>query len=197
MMSDETWDAVLTEALGCGERLILDSSEFDSVCDHIVQLIQDAVFLLRNGSAATAAFLAITAVEETVKAHVGMFRRPSSPTTKRCKDALYQHRHKHRLAAAQTVSIGHRLEAAIGDEELTTLLELARSGKLREIRESCLYFERRAKELIVPMQALSSARARSLILLAIELFDDQLVGYTNHSLDLSASVDVLFDELKA
>ena len=68
----------LEQSLQAGPRMVEGFAEIDRACDHILQLLNDATLLFHKGSWPTAAFLAITALEEAAKTHVGMFRRSSS-----------------------------------------------------------------------------------------------------------------------
>lgn len=54
-------------------RLIESVEEFNSVCEHIVLLLEEAEGVFHRESYSTTTFLAITAIEETAKAHLGMF----------------------------------------------------------------------------------------------------------------------------
>lgn len=189
--SDDWWSAV-EAALAVGQRLANSSQELDQVCEHIVQLLQDASMLLAAGSHATAAFLAITALEETAKAHLGMYRQASEPV-KRSKDPLYKHGEKHRLALGPTVTMGSRLEAALDESRMDELITLAQGGGLVLLREAALYVEQSKGALITPAAAVTVSTARELLLLAVEAFDDALVGYTSRSLELSAETDKIFE----
>lgn len=162
-------------------------------CEHITQLLSDSSDLLGAGSHATATFLAITALEETVKVHLGMYRR-STTLLKRSKDPLYKHKVKHALALGPTVAMGSRLQKAIGESRMNELLEQGRSGELVKIREAALYVEQQGAELRTPIAVISNSIARDVLLLAIEAFDDALVGYTNRSFQLGERTDALFDK---
>ncbi|WP_084293000.1 AbiV family abortive infection protein [Bradyrhizobium sp. WSM3983] len=64
------------EALDYGGALYVDPvPDFNAACDHIVSLLTDTSVLFERCSYGTSTFLAITALEETAKAHVGLFRR--------------------------------------------------------------------------------------------------------------------------
>jgi AbiV family abortive infection protein len=134
---EEWWNSV-EEALAVGQRIAVTSEEFNEALDHIVRLLIDASLLLESGSHATSCFLAITALEETAKIHIGMYRRSAEPVPRK-KDALFRHDRKHHIAAAPTVVMGSRLQEAIGENRLHELLELARSGGLVNLREASLY----------------------------------------------------------
>ena len=183
-------------ALSVGEQLICTPAEVDRLCDHIVMLLSSSATLLREGDAGSAAFLAITALEETAKAHVGMWRGPGDPVERR-KDVLYSHKKKHELGAAPTVAMGRRLSEAIGSEQVAELMRQARAGELVSLRERCLYFSRTGNEFLTPSDFLNPERARQLLLFSIEAFDDALIGYTNYSMTLSKRTDELFANVAA
>lgn len=190
---DKEWWVAVEAASNVGTRIGASKEEFNSACDHIIQLLQDASTLLELGSHASAAFLAITAIEETSKAHIGMFRN-SVQEVARGKDPLYRHNQKHLLALGPTVEMGERLQAAIGEPRMKELIQLARDGKLVGLRESALYFSQVGGNLITPKEALQEQTARELLLLAIEAFVDGLVGYTDHTFELGKRTDQIFEK---
>lgn len=189
--SFEDWLPLVAEAISSGERIGRSSEQFDLACEHIAQLLSDASTLLEAGSHATAAFLSITALEETAKVHLGMYRRSSTPL-QRSKDTLYKHQQKHALALGPTISMGSRLQAAIGEKRMNELIEQGRTGGLVKLREASLYVEQSGERLSTPRSVVSQSTAREILLLGIEAFDDALVGYTNRSLQLGEQTDVVF-----
>lgn len=193
-MSDEStelWYEQLNAAISVGLPLATGTSESDKLFDHVVRLLQDSSLLLEAGSPASSAFIAITALEEIAKIQVSMYRR-SGVDVKRSKDPLYNHKHKHHVAAAPTVAMGSRLQKAIGEDRMYALLDEARSGKLVEIRESALYVQRLNGELHLPIETVQKTRARELLLFAVEAFDDAFVGLTNHTGELEIITDKIF-----
>lgn len=190
-MRDEDWLVSIERAIGQGKQLVTSAGDLDRVIEHIYGLFSSAVSLYLANSAPTAAFLAITALEETSKAHVGLYRR-SPEDLKRYKDQLYSHKKKHLFAASPTVPMGARLVDILGTERVEALVEEATSGELVRLRESCLYFDNLEGELKVPADVVDQARAQEIILFCIEAFDDALVGYTTASLALSSQIDKLF-----
>lgn len=184
------WNSV-SAALAVGQRFATSVDEFNLACDHIVQLLEDASTLLHSGSHSTAIFLAITAIEETAKTHIGSFRN-SADAVKRSKDPLYQHREKHKIALSPTVLMGERLVKALGEERLSVLVELARNGQLVPIREASLYVSQSQAGLQSPSAAVSREQAREFLLLAVEVFDDSLVGISDYTFNLSVRTDKIF-----
>ena len=75
---------------------------------------------------------------------------------------------------------------------MNELIELGRSGGLVALREAALYVEKKDDELYAPNAAIAASTARELLLLAVEAFDDALVGYSNQSLELRIHTDDVF-----
>jgi AbiV family abortive infection protein len=189
--ADETWWSAVEAALAVGPPLAPTTETFNFACEHIACLLKESSLLLDGGSAATSCFLSITALEETAKVHLGMYRR-SDEAVSRGRDPLHQHKEKHLIAAAPTILMGSRLQAAIGEERAQQITMLARSAGLVRLRESCLYLEQHGIDLILPSNVVAAPLARELLLFAIEAFDDALVGYTNQSFTLGSTTDEIF-----
>jgi len=176
-----------------GQRVTETSDELNQACEHIVRLLNDASLLLEAGSHASAAFLSITALEETAKIHIGMYRNADDAAPRR-KDPLYQHDKKHYIAAAPTVAMGSRLQEAIGEKRMNALIVIARAGQLKSIRENALYVGKDNGQLQLPSEAVTSEFAKELILFAVEAFDDAFVGYTARSYELGEITDQIFNK---
>ncbi len=189
--STRWWDSVHA-ALAVGKQLGTSTEEFNLACNHITQLLADASSMLERESYGTAVFLAITALEETAKVHMGMYRR-SANAVKRSQDPLFSHEQKHRIAVGPTVAMGSRLQAAIGEARMNELIELARSGGFVPLRESSLYIQHGANSLQTPLRVTTRQVARELLLLALEAFDDALVGYTEHTYSLAQGTNAIFN----
>jgi AbiV family abortive infection protein len=190
----EDWWAGVDAAVSIGEQSFASSDEFNVACEHVVRLLKDACLLFQAGSHARAAFMAVTAIEEIAKAHIGSFRRSREPVA-RGKDPLFRHSAKHALALGPTVAMGSRLQAVIGEHRMRELLNAAHAEGLVRLRESALYVSHITGRPIAPAQAVPLQLARESILLAIEAFDDGLVGYTERSMILGNETDELFAEL--
>jgi AbiV family abortive infection protein len=195
MMTDDDWLALVDSVSTIGHRLITSVQDFDRACDHIEQLLLDSAVVFRRGSAGTTIFLAITALEETAKAHLGLYR--SGAPLKRANDPLYHHSKKHQLAAGPSVPLASRLLDTIGNDRVQALILAARSGQLVQMREASLYFESDGQQLRTPEDVVTLSQARELLMFAIEAFDDALVGYSSHSFQIGERLDMLFNELAA
>jgi AbiV family abortive infection protein len=190
---EDRWWASVEAALVVGKRIAPTKADLNAACEHIVQLLTDASNLLELNSHATAAFISITAIEETSKLHFGKYRKGTEPAPRR-KDPLYRHNEKHHLALGPTVAMGGRLNKALGDDRLRELMQMAQSRGLVGLRESALYFEQTEESLVTPKVAITPELSRQLLLLAIEAFDDALVGYTNRTFELGRYTDQLFEK---
>lgn len=167
--------------------------QLNKCINHILQLITDAYALYMNNSFSSSAFLSIAVIEEVAKVHMGMFIKGTSGRVS--KDKLRDHKTKEIIGVNYTVSMGERLKNAIGMEELEKIYDLAYSGELKNLRETSIYCDRRDDTIVTPSDIIDKKFARSLLLFAIESFDDNLVGYTNHSMDISKQTDVFFENV--
>ena len=107
-------------------------------------------------------------------------------------DPLYSHGKKHHLALGPTVAMGSRLNNALGNKRLQELMGMAQSGELERVRESAMYFEQTEEILVTPQAVITRDFARELLLVAIEVFDDAVVGYTDRSFKFRQHTDRLF-----
>lgn len=73
-----------------------------------------------------------------------------------------------------------------------SLLEEARTGQFVEVRESALYVQKLHGVLKLPAEMVDKTRARELLLLAVEAFDDAFVGLTNHTGELEQITNAIF-----
>ncbi len=176
-------------------RLIESVDEFNSACEHVVLLLEEAESVFQRGGYSTATFLAITAIEETAKTHLGAFTGGGPDPESRKNNIFYDHGKKHQMAAMPTVSMGKRLQAAISEEALVRILEMSKNKELLALRESSLYFERRKGALQSPRTVIDKNFSRSILLYAVEVFDDALVGFTDYSMKLSDRTDGVFSRV--
>jgi len=190
------WELVF-QAAGGGAVLFNNekgSQDFDKACDHIMILIEDAFSCYERGSFGTSVFLSITAIEETAKAEIGIFRRyTKAEKENRKKDPLYNHLSKHRIAVLPTVFMGTRLLKAFGEKRCKELQSEVINGSLRDMREDALYFSKKKEDLITPKDIISKEIAGEILLLTIETIDDRLVGYTEHTYNAEIRLSQLFD----
>ncbi|MCI5132454.1 MAG: AbiV family abortive infection protein [Candidatus Electrothrix sp. EH2] len=167
--------------------------EFNNACDHILVLLEDSFYCFERSSWGTSVFLSITAIEETAKAEVGLYRRDGQvEPVKRGKDKLFNHQKKHQMAVLPTCFIGKRLKDALGKKRCEELLHEAARGDFRNLRESSLYFNNENGRFVTPATEVGEARAKELLLLALVVVDDRLVGYTNHTGVIEQRINEMF-----
>jgi AbiV family abortive infection protein len=169
------------------------SRDFDAAFDHILELLNAATLLYTNGYFSTAAFVAITAIEEAGKAHVAIFRKDAEGPKSKGQDPLRNHGAKHAMAVLPTVFFDMRLVHTLGRKACVRLQAEAENGEFVKTREAALYCGRMDGSFVTPQEAVSKARAWELVLLAIATLDDALIGYTNHTNSRGEELGVLFD----
>jgi len=187
---------LISKATDSGQQVVFPkhrrSEAYDRACVHIEKLLTDAMLLHEAGSWSRATFLAITAMEECAKLAVGLYRAEAQPKGRRRGDPLFSHGDKHRLAFSPTILLGGRLEGKLGRKRVQELLALIYEGKLVDIREDCLYFSATEDTLKVPEDVIDEKLCQALLLLAIEICDDSLVGLTNYSFEVGKHLESLF-----
>ena len=185
----------IENAITFGGALYTSVNDFNAAFDHVVATLDDAVLLFKRDSFNTSAFLAITAIEETAKAHVGIFRRERPDGRAKGRDPLHDHRQKHRMAVLPTVFMGKRLQEALGPDACARLQRQAETDSFVGTREASLYCARSEGRFVTPRTAIEAARAWELLLLAIETLNDNLVGYTSHTMLKCAWIDEMFGQV--
>jgi AbiV family abortive infection protein len=194
MINDDTFLTQIEQILsGTSNFSINTSHQFDKCVDHILQLITDSRTMYISNAFSSSVFLSIAVIEEVGKVHMGMYISPSTTYVK--KDKLRDHKSKEIAGASYTICMGERIERAVSPEELTKLFELVYSGDLKDLREQSIYCEKKDDDIVTPKDIISQEFSKNILLFAIESFDDNLVGYTPHSMEVSEKTDSLFDEI--
>ena len=179
-----------------GERR---GEEFNRGCDHIHGLLVDSHRLYASGSFSTSTFLSITAIEETAKLEIAIYRQEgrTAPASNRHGDALFNHKSKHLIALQEVITIGDRLPKAIGEQRVRELLDMAETGDLLNLREFALYIDSVDGAFICPGERISQSMSREILLLALEVWDDRLVGYSEHTYELDKELMQIFEDAAA
>jgi AbiV family abortive infection protein len=170
------------------------SGEYDEACSHVLGLVRDAFLLFSNGSYFTSLFLSIFAIEECAKAEIGLYRRENTEKVKRREDPMFSHDGKYLVAASPVILIGDRLKQSLGEEMVNQIFKKLWDGKYRKIREDALYMKRDTDRLTLPSSLFAKDEAKSLLLTAIEIIDDRLVGYTTQSFIFCEELEVLYEK---
>lgn len=173
---------------------INSTEEFNKSIDHVVQLILDSSMLYKAKSFSTSAFLSIAIIEEVAKIHMSLYIK-NDETTKIGKDPLRNHKSKQIIGSNYTITLGERLQKAIGENEINEIFQLVYSGGMKDLREKALYCDRESDSFVTPSEIISEEFSRKLLLFAIESFDDNLVGYSDHSIEKSKQTDGIFEDI--
>ncbi|EPR3147294.1 AbiV family abortive infection protein [Campylobacter jejuni] len=192
-MKDNNFD-IIDKVLSTGSSFTIKTTEeFNKSINHILQLIKDSYFLYKVGSYGTSTFLSITIIEEVAKVHMGLYVKNIKLKT---KDFLKNHVSKQKIATNNyTILLGKRLNEAIGVDRIKNIMKLANEKRLTQIREEALYCDVKDNNLQTPSDMIDKKFAREILLFAIESFDDNLVGCSEHSYKISDITDKIFEEI--
>ena len=130
-------------------------------------------------------------LEEVGKIQMGIFIKGSDSYVR--KDKLRDHKSKQIVGASYTICMGERIKNAISNENLEKIFQFIYSGELKDLREKVIYCDRKNNSIVTPKDLITQELARNLLLFAIESFDDNLVGWTNYSIELSKKTDLFFE----
>lgn len=184
----------IEEILNGSSNFYINSSEELNQCvEHIFNLIRDAYVLYINNSVASSAFFSIAAIEEVGKVHMGMYVSHTDEFVK--KDKLRDHKTKQIIGANYTISMSERIPQAIGKDELQKIYSIIYSGELKNKREASIYCDRKGEKIVIPNEAINKNFSRNLLLFAIEVFDDNLIGYTEYTFDIANQADTIFERV--
>lgn len=176
-----------------GPRLARHS--FSKVSHHAMRLLEDAMIAYRARSFGTAVFLAVTSIEEVAKAEMAFFRRgPAKPDVRIRSDPLFNHKAKHVIGVRPTTFMG-KLREILGIEACKRLQTEAQSGALMQLREAALYSSLDEVETTIPAEVIWPERAREILLLALEVADDVLVGYNSETFIMGEQLSLWIAEL--
>ena len=188
---DFSFDKIESILNGTSNFYISSNEELNKCLDHVVQLISDSYVLYINNSYTSSSFLAISVLEEVGKIQMGIFIKGSDSYVR--KDKLRDHKSKQIVRASYTICMGERIKNAISNENLEKIFKFIYSGELKDLREKVIYCDRKNNSIVTPKDLITQEFARNLLLFAIESFDDNLVGWTNYSIELSKKTDLFFE----
>ena len=194
--SSEVFFAAVDRAIEFGGPRLARHT-FEKVSRHAIVLLDDAVNAFRRGSFGTAVFLAVTSMEEVAKAEMSIYRRgPAKPEVRARADPLLDHKAKHKIGVRPTTFMG-RLREILGEDACKRLLADAQVGELIRLREAALYSTLGAEETTTPGEIVGLHKARETLLLAIEVADDVLVGYSGETFVMGEQLSEWMDEVAA
>ena len=194
----------LSEAFASKKNISISADEFNKGIDHILDLLEAAVELYCLKKYNISAFLAISVMEEKVKIEVysyGSYDEEKSENSdndkNRKRGVLYNHKFKHSLAPSPVISMSNRLKEAMGEDGINELTTQSMTQGFVAERESALYIDFRDDGTIIfPREIITQKTARNLLLFAIEIVDDGLIGLTEYSLnEVSPHLDHLWNTI--
>ena len=188
---DFSFDKIESILNGSSNFYISSTEQLNKCLDHVVQLISDSYVLYINDSYTSSSFLAISVLEEVGKIQMGIFIKGSDSYMR--KDKLRDHKSKQIVGASHTICMGERIKNSISNENLEKIFQFIYSGELKDLREKAIYCDRKNNNIVTPKDLITQELARNLLLFAIESFDDNLVGWTNYSIELSKKTDLFFE----
>lgn len=181
MIDKEKSIYTLEQTLGGKSNFSITSKDqFNKCVEHICQLISDAYTLFTNDSFSSSVFLSIAVIEEVAKVHTGIYIEYSGENVK--KDKLRDHKTKEIIGLNYTICYGERIKNAIDNKQLEEIFQMSYSGELKSLREKAIYCEYKDGSIIVPESVINKQFSKNILLVAIESFDDNLVGYSDYSI---------------
>ena len=190
---DFSFDKIESILNGTSNFYISSNEELNKCLDHVVQLLSDSYFLYINNSYTSSSFLAISVLEEVGKIQMGIFIKGSDSYVR--KDKLRDHKSKQIVGASYTICMGERINNTISNENLEKIFQFIYSGELKDLREKAIYCDRKNNNIVTPKDLITQELARNLLLFAIESFDDNLLGWTDYSIELSKKTDLFFETI--
>lgn len=183
-------------AFGPPDFEINTAHDLDRYLDYLFSLMSAVEVLLDKGHFNLAAFTAITAIEETSRAHLSVFRRPDA-IRKKGRDPLRDHAEK-QTAAMGVVFMGSRMHDILGGEDAAyEFHKRINDGYLNDVRERSLYCFPEGDTFARPIDAIDSKTAWIIALVAIETVDDTFCGITTYSYQVSEKFDDMFERLRS
>lgn len=193
---DESRLETIEKTLDGSTRFHINSdSDFNNAIDHIIGLLTDSFTLITNNSYGSAAFLAITALEETAKTNFSLFMKHDL-NIKNSRDPLMTHYKKHFLSVSPVFKIGTRLSETLGNEKIDEIIsQIDQKNGLMNLRNNAIYWHTDVGGNHFPKNYFDKHFAQELLLFSIESFDDSLVGHNSYSIEASYSTDAIFKEV--
>jgi AbiV family abortive infection protein len=172
------------EAYRDGAPLIIASTfeealeQYLGLIAHVEQLWDDACKLYREGHYPLSTFVSILTVEEVGKLGriwndlLAWDRPPSSNPTLGLIGR--DHRKKHFMAVMAGAVVNARLDRILGLKMVRKLLQDVESGKLEQLRQSCLYIDVVDGKVVKPEDVVDISTASFFVVLAGELWAETL-----------------------
>lgn len=179
---------VQNDLLATGKSLVLAHS-YEEACERFKRVVtnaeglwDDACTLFLRGRCPTALAISITCLEEVGKIGVARLQLVLEEEARRCGVQLtqarpeprkghpfYSHTQKLLLAAGAGALVNSRLDRILGLSNVVDFLDRAERGKIERLRQSCLYSDVEADQLLLPSERIDRTKAEFYVVLAGEL----------------------------
>ncbi|MGL5703838.1 MAG: AbiV family abortive infection protein [Tannerellaceae bacterium] len=195
-MKINTYNDILSNAInGFSENLdcISTTEDFNKVIEHLEDLINSVMCLIRSGFYTQAMFMGITFLEEAVKLEVCFYRNTGNKSK---PETMSNHFTKHKIATnSDLLFIGSRLKETIGINLATILINKLKNGQIKLIREDCLYFKSTKNKVSIPSDEIKTKETLAFILLTIEIANDKFAYMTNRCFPFCNKLDQYSNEV--
>jgi AbiV family abortive infection protein len=153
--------------------------QYLDLCAHVERLWDDACRLFREGHFPLSTFVSILTIEEVGKLgrlwyDLLAWDRPLTSDKKDLGLLGRDHRKKHFMAVMAGALINARLDRILGIRNVKKLLQDVESGKLEQLRQSCLYIDMVEGKIVMPEEIIGAPDAKFFAILAGELWADTL-----------------------
>lgn len=96
---------------------------------------------------------------------------------KKGKNPVYSHLKKHIISSLAGILANSRADNRLGMENINDFMEMAEKGEIENLRQSCLYADRRNNALKIPSEIHDRKSAAFYVALAGEILAQSNVGY--------------------
>lgn len=156
--------------------------QYQGLISHVERLWEDSCRLYREKHFPLSTFVSILAIEEVGK--LGMlwydllaWDRPHTSVQADMGQLGRDHRKKHFMAVMAGAVINSRLDRILGLQRVKRILQDVESGKLEDLRQSCLYINFKGGKVVMPEDLISEADAKFFAILAGELWAENLAHF--------------------
>lgn len=187
---------LINEALFSSNPLIVGNDlneevmHFKRLLKHAKGLWNESVSMLRKDNYPISILLALVCIEESAKISIARMqiainetKRNSSPTTqkainiKKGKSPIYSHPKKHILASLAGILVNSRADNRLGIDNINKFMEMAEKGEIENLRQTCLYADRKNNTLKIPSEIHDKKSAAFYVALAGEILAECDVVY--------------------
>jgi AbiV family abortive infection protein len=179
-----------TKPLIVGNNLNEEVMQFNRLLKHAKGLWKESVSMLRKDNYPISIFLALVCIEESAKIAIAYMqilnnerKRNSTPKSqkviniKKGKNPIYSHSKKHMVASFAGILVNSRADNRLGLYNINKFMEMAEKGEIENLRQSCLYADRKNNTLKIPSEIHDKKSAAFYVALAGEILSESDVVY--------------------